>query len=338
MLTCHLRAMLGVAGLLLLSRAGAQAPAPASDVERILSAVVGVRAEIAADARTARILGTQRAGSGIVIDGAGLVVTVGYLIMEASQVYVAVRPGSSDELPARILAYDHDSGLGLLRVEQELALTPMPLGSSLALLPGAPVIIAAAGGARLARPSLLVDRRVFAGYWEYLLEDALFVAPPHPLFAGAALISAAGELVGIGSLVVSDAAGPKSNTKGNMFIPVERLTAALGPLLANSHASARGGASNRPWLGLYTREIGGHLFVARVAEDSPALRAGVQPGEMLTHVDGRPVRTMEGFYRRLWKDRRPGDAVLLTLADAGGGTRELTLRGIDRHRWLRLEQ
>ena len=302
---------------LLAVAAGARSQPEAPD--RILSAVVGVRAEIPANARTARSLGQRRSGSGVVIDGEGLVLTVGYLVMESERVFVAPRPGEEPEVPARFVAYDHASGFGLVRAEGPLDVTPMPLGDSDEVAVGAPVMVASYGGRDAARPALLADRRPFAGYWEYLLDDALLVAPPHPLFGGAALISPAGELLGIGSLIVDDARLGDTPLPGNLFIPVNRLKPVLGELLARG----RGPDPQPPW-----------LFVRRVAEDGPAARAGVPVGAIIAAVDGEPVRTLEGFLRHVWGRGGPGVTVRLTLLVPDGSMTEVDVISEDRHRYL----
>ena len=267
------------------------ATAAEQSVERLLSAVVGIRSEIVADARTAGTLGLERSGSGIVIDANGLIVTVGYVILEAKQVFVSPMPGEGPELPAKVLAYDHETGIGMLRAMAPLDVAPMSLGDSQPLEPGAPVIIASYGGPQMARPSLVVDRRAYAGYWEYLLENAVFASPPHPLFGGAALISLNGELLGIGSLVVNDAAGPEEPVVGNMFIPVDLLKRAMARLLTNT----RDPETVRPWLGLYTREAAEQLYVMRLAQDGPAMRAGVRLGERVYAVNGKSITSMIEF-------------------------------------------
>ena len=173
------------------------------DLEAALNAMVLLEATVPEDAFTARGLGTERAGYGAVIDDDGLIVTIGYLILEASQVQVRIAEDTA--VAAEILAYDHETGFGLLRASEPLDVTPMRLGTSANLAQGDQLLVAGFGGPPVARAALLVSRRDFAGYWEYLLEDAIFTSPPYPHFGGAALIDAGGELVGIGSLAVADA-------------------------------------------------------------------------------------------------------------------------------------
>lgn len=324
-----LRALLP-ALLLLVSPAGGgqELPAPPG-VDQLLSAVVGIRARVPAVARTAAALGTERTGSGIVIDGNGLVVTIGYLILEASRVEVLVAEGRS--LPAQILAYDHETGLGLLRTGEPVDVAPMGLGDSSRLGQGDQLLVSGFGGRLAARPAVLVSRRDFAGYWEYLLEDAIFTAPPYPLFGGAALVDPTGELVGIGSLLVADAYPGSEPLAGNMFVPVDRLKDVLGDLLT----AGRSTAATRPWLGVYVNEVDGLLIVQRLAAEGPAASAGVKPGDIILGVAGQPVASMADFYRKLWAAGAPGDKVPLTILK-GAQMHEVNVTARDRYDWLRL--
>lgn len=318
--------------LLALAVAAPALAATSRDVQSILSAIVGVRAEVPPDARTAGALGTRRSGSGVVIDAQGLILTTGYLILEATRVTIATDSGRAPPVTAQVLAYDHDSGLGLLRATQPLDVTPMPLGDSDAHPRGAALIVASLGGAERVQPVLLVDRREFTGYWEYLLDNALFTSPPHPLFGGASLIDPDGALVGIGSLIVPDARLGDTPVPGNMFIPVNRLKTILGEMLA----TGRGPGPVRPWLGIHSEELAGRVVVRRVTENSPAAQAGVPTGGVITAVAGQPVNGVADFYRKLWASAAPGDTVMLTLLTVDGGQRALAVTAGDRYRWLRL--
>jgi S1-C subfamily serine protease len=307
----------------------AQDPQTTPAADQLLAAVVGVRARVPEDARTAQALGTQRHGSGIVIDSNGLIVTIGYLILEASHVEVVL--AGQKVVSAEILAYDHETGLGLLRATRPLEVAPMGLGESASLGQGTPLLVSGFGGAAAARPALVVARRAFAGYWEYLLENAIFTAPPYPLFGGAALVNAEGELVGIGSLAVADAYRGLQPLPGNMFVPVDRLKSALGDLLT----SGRSIAVARPWLGLYLSEVDNLLMVRQLAVDGPAAGAGVQAGDIILGVADQPVSSMADFYRKLWRTGNAGDEVLLTVLK-GARIHKVTIVSRDRYDWLRL--
>jgi S1-C subfamily serine protease len=200
-----------------------------------------------------------------VIDDAGLIVTIGYLITEAMGAEVTTASGQGSR--AEIVGFDITSGLGLLRAAEPLAVKPLPIGAATALTEKTPVVVAAFGGPDQVQPVVVVSRRTFAGYWEYLLEDAIFTTPPHPAWSGAALLGPDGKLVGIGSLVVSDAA---ADIPGNMFVPIDRLQPVMGDLLALGRPST----TPRPWLGINLRELDDKLIVGRVASDGPSDKAG----------------------------------------------------------------
>ena len=301
------------------------------DLASLLSALVAVETLVPPDARTAAILGEKRLGTGIVIDGAGLVVTIGYLIMEATDVWV--RTGGGQRVAADVLAYDHETGFGLLRAQAPLdKVVPMTLGDSDALVEGAPAVIAAFGGPGVLQPVMTVSRRDFAGYWEYLLEDAIFTSPPYQFFGGAALMSTGGRLVGVGSLIVPDAAREPNPAPGNMFVPVAQLKAVLADLIA----SGRSANPLRPWLGVYADESNdGKVVVLSLADEGPALAAGMEPGDVIVSAGDARVNGLADFYRKLWNSRGPGDRVTLTV-ERNGESRNIDVRGGNRYQWLRL--
>jgi S1-C subfamily serine protease len=308
----------------------APATAAIEEPEALLAAVVGVRAEVPASARTARSLGTERQGSGVVIDDNGLVVTIGYLILEAESVELVERDGR--RTPADIVAYDHASGFGLLRALSSLDAEPIPFGDSSALAEDDPVIVASREDAESAGPAVVVSRRPFAGYWEYLLESAIFTSPPRLAWGGAALIDADGRLVGIGSLFVGDALQHPVTRPGNMFVPIDELKPILGDLLARGRSSV----PPRPWIGVYTEEARGRLFVDRVAADGPGARAGITVGDVILAVDGQPISGMADFYRKLWSRGRAGVQVRLRVLQ-GVETQDITIKSGDRYNWLKLK-
>jgi S1-C subfamily serine protease len=282
---------------------------PRSDgrIEQLAAAVVRIKAHIDPDGRTVSGLGREREGSGILIDDQGLVLTIGYLMVEAYAAEVMDNNGRT--LPASVVGYDHESGFGLLRTIEPLKLKPMALGKSADVREGDPVLVASFGGIDMVAPANVVARREFAGSWEYLLDDALFTAPPHPAWSGAALISREGRLVGVGSLIVGDAAGgrDKDKTPGNMFVPIDRLAPIMGELLADGRVSGPG----RPWLGINAEELHGRLFVDRVTAGSPAEKAGIRRGDLIVGVAGTPAKGLGDFYRKVWAQGPAGTTVPL---------------------------
>jgi S1-C subfamily serine protease len=315
--------------LLLFTGLNAFAAEPAADPAHRLEAIVRVHTEIPAEARTAAFLGTKRDGSGVVIDNAGLVVTIGYLVTEAMAAEVTAASGKVSR--ADIVGFDIESGLGLLRAADPLEVKPMPVGTANGLAEKTPVVVAGHGGIEAAQPAVVVSRRTFAGYWEYLLEDAVFTAPPYPAWSGAALIAPDGKLAGIGSLVVADADGGATVLPGNMFVPIDRLRPVMGDLIAFGRPST----PPRPWLGANLQDVDGKLVVRRVAPEGPADTAGVQHGDRVTAIDGSPVHDLAVFYRALWGRGDAGITAKLTVTRQGK-ERDIEVKTIDRYRYLRL--
>lgn len=299
-------------------------------VDGVLEAVVQVVSKVPAEARTARTLGTNRDGSGVVIDSNGLILTIGYAILEAESSEIVMSNGK--RVAARAVAYDHASGFGLLRANEKLSVKPVELGDSGALAVRDPILMVSHGGRKGALPGLVVSRRPFAGSWEYMLEKAIYTAPPHPAFGGAALFSAKGKLVGIGSLIVGDALEPGHATPGNMFIPIDQLKPILGDLLEKGRATG----PHRPWLGLYAQEIQGRLFVSRTARGGPAQTAGVKQGDIVVGIAGKPVTSLIDFYRRIWKLGDAGISVPLDILQ-GAKVLPISVKSTDRYKWLKLD-
>ena len=292
------------------------------------ASVVGVEVRAVDDARSIATLGRRRAGSGVVIGNDGLVLTIGYLILEAD--HVDLVDGTGRHLPARVVAYDLASGFGLLQALAPLPLEPVPLGVSSAVKGDEPLLVASGGDDADLSLARMVSRRPFSGYWEYHIDDALFTAPARADHSGAGLFNAEGELVGIGSLVVTDAAGnAAAPLRGNMFVPVDLLK----PILAELRTSGASRASTRPWLGLNCVEFGGHVRVLRLTAGGPAEESGLQPGDLIVAVDGTPVTDLASFYKTLWRDARAERDVALDVR-RGAESHRLTVRSVDRMKTL----
>ena len=305
--------------------------AKAEALARAHSAVVAVRSTAVDEAGSIDTLGRERRGSGVVIDADGLILTIGYLILEADHVDVVVE--GERTVPARVVAYDLASGFGLLQALTPVRVAPVALGRSEGLSGDEPLMVAsggAEGGLSLAR---MVSQRAFSGYWEYHIDDALFTVPPRSDHSGAGLFNLDGELLGIGSLVVMEAMGSgKGRLPGNMFVPIDLLK----PILAEMRAQGASRGSTRAWLGLNCVESDGAVQVIRVTRDSPAERAGLQPGDRILRIDDAEVGALETLYKRLWRDSPEREVALVIRR--GAETQTLKLQSIDRMKTLRKPQ
>jgi len=329
-----IRPILAVAAILALTAAGFTNGAAAQaqpDTAKFLEAVVGVDAHVPGDARTAGTLGTFRQGSGAVISDDGLVVTIGYLILEASAIELTTSDGRT--VPAEFVGYDHQTGFGLIRALQPLGVAPFEFGDSEGLEVRSQALLVNRLGEQAAQGVFVVSRRPFVGAWEYLLDDAIYTSPPNTNFTGASLLSSDGRLLGIGSLFVGNAAIFQQPVPGNLFVPIDELQ----PILSDLIATGRRSGTVRPWVGIYSSEFNGRVFVDRLAPDGPAEAAGIEPGDLIVKVRGTVVDDMASFLRAVWKNARAGDAIDMTVLDKGGELRSVTVRSDDRHKWLRLD-
>jgi S1-C subfamily serine protease len=296
------------------------------DLEQALAAIVGIRSIVPEEAFTADVLGTERSGSGVVI-GDGLVLTIGYLVTEAREVWITLADGAV--VPAHPIAYDQATGLGLVRALDRLPLPSLALGRADGASLGTRVIVAGAGGRRHSVAARIVAKQEFAGYWEYLLDEAVFTAPAHPFWGGAALIGPAGDVIGIGSLQVEQRSGDGEGRTLNMFVPAELLLPILDDLLS----SGRSRQPPRPWLGVFTTEVEDRVFVAGTYDEGPAARAGLEAGDLIVAVAGESVAGLAGFYRKLWSLGPAGVAVPLAVY-RDGNTIAVSVRSDDRDRFL----
>ncbi len=325
------RTLLAALAALILVAPPARAQVSAED---ILGAVFRLKTYVPIDARTAATLGRERDGSAILIDETGLLLTIGYLMVEAETADITLPDGTV--VDAAIVGYDHDTGFGLLRsriaarVAKPLARAPADSARQ-----GEVALVVPFDAARTATPVRVVSRRPFAGNWEYMVESAIFTAPPNPLWSGSALVDSAGRLLGVGSLVLNDAAGTRAEggppVPGNMFVPASLLE----PILADLVATGRSQKPVRPWLGMTLEETAQGLIVARVTPGGPAERAGIARGDTIAGVKSRRAETLIEFYRDTWA-QGPAGATIEFETERMGRARTHAIPSVDRRDQLKL--
>ena len=284
------------------------------DIEKILASVVAVRASIPDNAFTADALGVRREGSGVVIRENGLILTIGYLITEADDVWITSRDGR--KVPGHALAYDQESGFGLVQALAPLELPALEIGDSDNAAVGDPIVFADGEG-QYVRGNI-VAKQEFAGYWEYLLDEAIFITPAHPSWGGAAMVDAEGRLIGVGSLRLQMSKGGEI-ADINMVVPINLLAPILDDLL-NSGEFKR---QPRPWLGAFSAETNGDVVVMSVTENGPAAKAGLKRGDVISEIRDGEVDGLADFYRKVWKSGPPGAEIPMRVLRDG---REAWLR------------
>jgi len=290
--------------------AGAQ-PNPAScdyDLDAALSSVVALHSRIPHDAFTAPILGTERSGNAVVIGDSGLVLTIGYLITEATEIWLTTNGGVAAR--ADVTAYDPETGFALLQVLGRLGVPALERGSSKASRTGDQVVFAGVGGQRRALQAMIAAKREFAGYWEYVLDEAIFTTPAYPHWGGAAMIGQDGKLQGIGSLYIQDMDLDGEQREGNMIVPIDLLE----PIFEDMTTLGRVNRPARPWLGLYASDSEDYPIVIGLAENGPAHDAGIEPGDQVMEVGGKTVEDLAAFFREVWAQGPAGTAISLTVS------------------------
>ena len=297
------------------------------DLEQSLRSVVAIRADVPADAFTAGALGTERAGNGIVIKG-GLILTMGYLIMESETIWVTTSDGWA--VPGHALATDFETGFGLVQPLGRLDVPEMAIGDSNAVEVGTPALLAAAGGRHRTIETQVVGRQEFAGYWEYLIDDALFTAPAHPFWGGSGLIGADGKLIGIGSLILQQGDQRGRRVDMNMVVPTGLLT----PILDELVTFGRVRRPARPWLGMFAMENDETVVIGGITDNGPADKSGLRAGDRVVAVDGDEITDLASLWRRIWSAGTAGARVRMTVS-RDDELLHMTLHSADRASFLR---
>ncbi|OGA60490.1 MAG: signal protein PDZ [Betaproteobacteria bacterium RIFCSPLOWO2_12_FULL_65_14] len=297
------------------------------DLDTALDAVVQLRSEIPEDAFTAQILGTERIGNGVVIRDDGLILTIGYLITEASTIWLTTN--RRVVAPAFPIAYDQATGFGLVQPLGKLGVRALPRGTASSCQVGENVVVAGHGGRAHALRATVFAKREFAGYWEYVLDEAIYTAPAHPQWGGSALIGSDGKLLAIGSLLVQEKVDG-GTLQGTLLVPIDLLE----PILEDMLKIGRGATAPRPWCGLYVTEASGKLVVAGIAPGGPAERAGAKVGDFVVDVGGEKPASLAALWRMIWRFGAPGAEIPLKLQRKSGAL-NVRLRSADRNDFLK---
>ena len=298
------------------------------ELAKPLKSIVAVQSRIPSDAFTASVLGTERAGNGVVIRGDGLILTIGYLITEAEAIWLTDHTGSA--VQGHVLGYDQESGFALVQALGQLNAEAIEIGKSASLNATDRVIIAGHGGVQNAVSAEIISIREFAGYWEYLLDSAIFTTPAHPNWGGAGVIGENGDLVGIGSLFIQHETAGESAADGNMIVPIDLLRPIYDDLLNIGKPNKKA----RPWLGLFGAEVEGSIVVAALTSDGPAHRADIRVGDIITAVSTNKITTLANFFRQVWAQGEAGVEIPLEV-DRDGEILDISITSVARNDMLK---
>ena len=291
-------------------------------------AVFTLEAKVPSDAFTANSLGVEREGNAVLIGEDGLLLTIGYLVTEATTAWLTDSDGERHQ--GEVIGYDQQTGYGLVRLDNPVDATPIKLGSAAEASVGAEVTVVGGGGLDHAMSARLLSKREFAGYWEYLLDEALFTAPPHPHWSGTALLNPEGDMIGLGSLYVQDALPSSVSPPGNMFVPVDMLPAIIDEMSATGRTSRE----PNPWLGMFVTETDGQLVIAGMVDGGPASRSNLKLGDAILGVAGEDVSDLPEFFRALWARGPAGASVRLNVL-RDDRVRDIAVRTGDRQTYLK---
>ncbi|MBO1075062.1 S1C family serine protease [Roseomonas marmotae] len=300
----------------------------AYDLDHALSAVVTLHARVPEDAFTAGTLGTERLGNAVLIRESGLLLTIGYLVTEAEEIWLTTAGGRV--VAGHVMAYDQVTGFGLVQALGPLGIPALALGESGRIEVGARIVFAGAGGRPAALAGRIIARQEFAGYWEYLLDEAIFTAPAHPHWGGAALIGPKGDLIGIGSLQLGHDPGDGRVRILNMSVPTDLLK----PILEEMLMRGRANRPPRPWLGVSASSDDGQVVLAGVTRRGPAARAGLREGDVILAVAQEPVNDLAAFLRGIWSLGEAGVDIPLVV-EREGDRFEVRVTSGDRQRFLK---
>jgi S1-C subfamily serine protease len=298
------------------------------DLDAALSAIVGLSSRVPADAYTAETLGSERSGNGIVIDESGIILTIGYLITEAEEIWLTTNSGHV--VAGHPLAFDQVTGFGIVQALGRLDLPALPLGTASDADVGTRVVAAGAGGAPHSIAAFIASKQEFAGYWEYLLDEAIFTVPAHPYWGGTGLIGPNGDLIGVGSLQLQQAREDGSSVPLNMYVPIDLLK----PILDDMVKMGRVNRPPRPWLGLYATEVDDTVVIAGLSGRGPAAHADLQQGDIVLSVGGMEISGLAGLFRKIWSMGEAGVEVPMKV-ERDGKPIELRVPSGDRNQFLK---
>lgn len=290
-------------------------------IENALTGLLTVKSQVPEEAMTASVLGCEREGHGIRVSENGLVLTIGYVISEASSIWLI--DSDKQAVEGHVVGYDQASGFGLVQALGRLSGSVLELGDSDEVVVGRQMVLAGAGGATSAVDVSIVEVREFAGYWEYLIAGAIFSEPAHPEWGGTALLDSEGRVYGVGSLILQ--AEDDTEPARNMIIPINKFNAVRDDLIT----SGRSSVPPRPWLGWYVQDSAQGPTVIGLVSNGPSNTAGIKPGDRVVAINGRRISSLSSLYKEIWTAGEAGITVDVAIS-RDADIRIVAVESIDR--------
>jgi len=270
-------------------------------IERVLPATVHIEARIPETHPSTRILGSERMGSGTIIDAAGLVLTVNYVVLGAEQVKVTMIDQRA--YVAEVVRTDFASGLALVRIPEE-RLTALTLRHTSDVALGEECFVVASvgeGSARIANGAISY-LGPFDANWEYVLERAIMTTAMNPGLGGGPLCDPLGRVLGVVSLNLNEIG------RFSLAVPSDYYLDARDDFVDGR----RPAVGARAWLGLFCYSVKEHVVIQGLLPGGPGEQAGLKAGDVILAIDGEDVGDRRSLYRRLWT-HPAGDPVTLKI-------------------------
>jgi S1-C subfamily serine protease len=249
-------------------------------IHSILPATVDLHVTIPESHPSAANLGSERVGSGTIVDPDGYILTVHYVTVGASSITATLPDG--EQYPAQVAAQDQETGLSLVKISAR-DLPHLKLAPADSVTLGQAVLMIASSGQTGRRVSggYVSSTEPYDGQWEYMIDKTIRVTAFNPGFGGGTLANFHGELIGVVSLNLNEVA------KFSLAIPIDYY---------------------RPWLGIYPQAMAGHVVIGGVVPNGPAEKFGLKQGDIILTVETKEIRSRQELYQEMWK-KRPGERI-----------------------------
>ncbi len=271
-------------------------------IHSALPSSVDLRVEIPERHPSSRTLGSERMGSGTLVDPQGYIITVNYVVMGARTITVTLM--GEKQYAGELIAQDFESGLALIKIPaQDLPyLRPAP-GDEVQTGQATFIVASTGNTGRRVSGGYVTSLEAYDAQWEFLLEKSIRTTAFNPGFGGGALVDFQGRLMGVVAFNLNEMA------KFSLAIPIEYYFQYEQELKQHGMVRSR---PQRSWLGFYPQLFAGHLVVASVVQGGPAEQNGMKEGDIILRVEDQKIQSRTELYREIWK-KQPGEKISFRL-------------------------